>query len=177
MCMRRRVGVLAVMGLLLAMAACSGRGFVMPVSGPPRTPVVSPSKICPSGTTPVRLRLPDVSQVTVNVYNGTSQPGLAETVAGELKSRRLKVGAVRTASNGPYLETIIRFGPESVGAAWLLRAYFPDARSEFDRGRAGPPVDVILGTSFRNVPTTTEVNQAVAANGLPVAPPGTCPAD
>jgi len=165
------------MGLLFALAGCSGRGAKLPVSAPPRNPVVSPSTTCPPGVTPVHLRLVQVSQISVIVYNGTSRPGLGETVAGELASRRMKVAAVRSANNGAYPQTIIRFGPESAGAAWLLRAFFPDARSEFDAGRKGVEVDVILGASFRNVPTATEVNQAVASNGAPVAPPGTCPVD
>jgi hypothetical protein len=119
----------------------------------------------------------DVSQITVNVYNGTSRAGLGTTVAQELASRRLNIASVRAADNGPYPQTIIRFGPDSVGAAWLLRAYFPDALSEFNAARPGAPVDVILGASFRNVPTVTEVNQGVAQLGRPVAPPGTCPVD
>ena len=63
------------------------------------------------------------------------------------------------------------------GAGWLLRAYFPDARSEFNAARPDAPVDVILGASFRNVPTATEVNQGIAQLGRPGAPPGTCPVD
>jgi LytR cell envelope-related transcriptional attenuator len=179
--MRRWVGGLAVVVALFAVSACRVLPASRRVTAPtPEATVptrVSPSPLCPSGQTSVHLLVPDVSRITVNVYNGTSQPGLGTTVAQELTSRRIAIGAVRTADNGPYPQTIIRFGPESVGAAWLLRAYFPDARSEFDRARVGAPVDVVLGASFRNVATATEVNQAVAQLGRPVAPPGTCPVD
>ena len=180
--MRRWVGGLAVVVALFAVSGCRVLPAPRRVTAP--TPAAttlattpSPVRTCPSGQTPVHLLVPDVSRITVNVYNGTSQPGLGTAVAQELTSRRITIGAVRTADNGPYPQSIIRFGPESVGAAWLLRAYFPDARSEFNPARLGAPVDVVLGASFRNVPTVTEVNQAVAQLGRPVAPPGTCPVD
>jgi LytR cell envelope-related transcriptional attenuator len=170
--------ILAVVGLLFAVSGCRHIALPTPASAP-TTPAsaATPSRSCPSGQTPVHLRITDVGQVTVNVYNGTSQASLGTAVAQELASRRLKIGLVRAAENGPYPQTIIRFGPESVGAAWLLRAYFPDAVSEFNVARPDVPVDVILGASFRNVPTVTEVNQGVAQLGRPVAPPGTCPVD
>jgi len=174
---------LAVVVALFAVAGCrvlpAPRRVTAPTTPRPTALASAPtsSRICPSGAIPVQLLITDVSRITVNVYNGTSQPGLGTTVARELTSRRFTIAAVRTADNGPYPQTLIRFGPEAVGAAWLLRAYFPDARSEFNSARLGAPVDVVLGASFRNVPTATEVNQAVAQLGRPVAPPGTCPVD
>jgi hypothetical protein len=37
-------------------------------------------------------------------------------------------------------------------------------------------VDVVIGTKFKQLATTTEVNQALAALGQPELPPGACPA-
>lgn len=139
---------------------------------------LSPSPACPSGAVPVRTKLPERTDVSVRVYNGTSRPGVANQVAQELTTRGFKVLRVATASAGPnpYPQTLLRHGPDGLGAAWLLRAYFPDARTDYEAHQQGPSVDVILGASFVKVPTPAEVNQAIAHNGLPVPPPGTCPA-
>ena len=59
-----------------------------------------------------------------------------------------------------------------------MRAYFLDqARPEFDKARQDDKVEIILGGKFRQLPTTTEVNQAIAALGNPELPAGTCAKD
>jgi hypothetical protein len=63
----------------------------------------------------------------------------------------------------------------TTASAWLLRAYFPGARSGFDSSRRGASVDVVLGASFVNLPTATEINQAIAVNGAPRPAPGYVP--
>ncbi len=71
----------------------------------------------------------------------------------------------------------LRYGPKAVGAAWLLRAYFLNqADPQFDTKRTDDVVDVVIGTAFKQLATTTEVNQALAQLGDPVLPPGTCSA-
>jgi hypothetical protein len=137
--------------------------------------VASPTPACPPGKLPVRTKLPQPADFSVRVYNGTSRPGLANQIAEELTTRGFKVARV-AASVDPYPQTLLRHGPDGLGAAWLLRAYFPDARTDYQARQQGPSVDVILGASFVNVPTPTEINQAIAHNGQPVLPPGTCPA-
>jgi hypothetical protein len=175
------VGALAVVGLLFAVGSCGAPGVPMsarggPIAAPAPVPTVAP-RICPPGVTPVHVSITGLSQIAVNVYNGTSRASLATTVATELRNRGLSVHSVGSASGGPHPQTVLRFGPDGVGAAWYLRAYFPGAQSEFDASRPGAPVDVIVGASFVNVPTKTEVNQAIAQLGQPVPPPGTCPVD
>jgi LytR cell envelope-related transcriptional attenuator len=175
--MRKWVGGLAVVGLLFGVGACQAHSGPIAGRAPAATLAPTPTRTCPPGTIPVHVFLPDRRQVSVNVYNGTSKVNLATTVAQELSSRGLVVRAVSAASGGPYPQTLMRFGPDGVGAAWELRAYFPDARSEFDAARKGAPVDVILGATFSNVPTATEINQAIAQLGQVVPPAGTCPVD
>ena len=171
-------GVLATLGLC-AVAACGPErspdptAASDPVSHAP-TFVPTATRTCPPGAVPVSVELPERTDITVNVYNGTSRPGLGTEVAQELRTRGFHVARV-AASDDPSAESVLRYGPDGLGAAWLLRAYFPGARVDFDPGRRGATVDVIVGANFVNVPTTTEINQGIARLGQPVAPPGTCP--
>jgi hypothetical protein len=102
-------------------------------------------------------------------------------VANDFLSRRFKEAKVVTAAPNPPANKIndvvavIRFGPQTVGAAWLVQAYFlNNARPEFDKARQDDKVEIILGGKFKQLPTTTEVNQSIAALGNPVPPTGTC---
>jgi hypothetical protein len=142
----------------------------VPVIVPVAVPSPSPTPTCPQ----VRTRLPERTDVSVTVYNGASRPGLANNVAEELTARGFKVLKVAT-SDRPYPQTLLRHGPDGLGAAWLLRAYFLDARTDYVATQQGASVDVLLGASFVKVPTPPEVNQAIAQHGTPVLPPGTCP--
>src|SRR5690349_18175159 len=112
--MRRWAGGLAVVVALFAVSACRVLPAPRRVTAPTpaattRATTPTLARTCPSGQTPVHLLVTDVSRVTVNVYNGTSQPGLGTSVAQELTARRITIGAVRTADNGPYPQSIIRF--------------------------------------------------------------------
>ena len=66
---------------------------------------------------------------------------------------------------------MITFGPDAVGASWLVSAYFlvDEAEMNFDRERNGAEVDVTLGGKFQQLATSTEVNQSIAAMGSPRA--------
>ena len=59
-----------------------------------------------------------------------------------------------------------------------MSAYFlvNQATMQFDIKRKGGEVDVILGTQFQQLATTTEVNQSIAIIGKPPLEPGTCEA-
>jgi hypothetical protein len=71
--------------------------------------------------------------------------------------------------------TVVRYGPEAVGAAHLARAYLLDrVRPEFVIDRRGRTVDVVLGEDFNRLATPTEFNQTLAMMGAPGLPPGTC---
>jgi len=131
---------------------------------------------CPSGSTPVDLEFPPPAEVGVAVRNASGVNGRGLEVFVELGNRRFQVLSVTETEVGDYPEAVvIRFGPDTVGDAWLLASYFMgDVRQEFDAGRSSTTVDVILGRGFQGLHTPTEVNQAIAAAGRPTAPPGTC---
>lgn len=132
---------------------------------------------CQDGEIPVNVELPDPDQVKINVYNGTTISGVAESVGTEFASRKFQVV---TKANDPLKKktdevAVLRFGSKAVGDAHLLRAYFLDqAKTEFDPKRTDDVVDVVIGSQFQKLATTTEVNQSLAALGEVQLPPGTC---
>src|SRR5262245_35920320 len=91
---------------------------------------------CPDGYVVADAALPtDLKKVKIKVFNGTSQSGLAESVGEEFAGRGFTVD--KTKGNSPKAITgvvVLRYGPKSLGAQWLLRAYFLNEGDwEFDK--------------------------------------------
>jgi hypothetical protein len=131
---------------------------------------------CPAGAPVADVSLPrEASDVTIRVLNGSGRPGAAADITAEFKNRRFSVqkpGESRTTYKGV---AELRYGPDAVGRAQLLRAYFLDAaKTSYDAKRKGPVVDVVIGNQFRQLGTSTEVYQSLAQIGGPSVPPGTC---
>ncbi|MFC7545525.1 LytR C-terminal domain-containing protein [Plantactinospora sp. GCM10030261] len=132
---------------------------------------------CQDGEVPVVADLPEQKNVKVNVFNGTKTPGLADIVGTEFANRQFQV--VKKA-NDPQKKAVdgvavLRYGPKAFGSAHLLRAYFLDeATLEFDPKRQDDLVDVVIGSRFQQLATTTEVHQAIAGLGAVELPAGTC---
>jgi LytR cell envelope-related transcriptional attenuator len=135
---------------------------------------------CQEGQVPANITMPERDEVTINVYNGTPRVGLAEQIGGEFTNRGFKVAKTETSADGAQYPEIalITYGPDGIGAAWLVSAYFlvHEADMNFDIERKGPEVDVTLGNKFQQLATSTEVNQSIAAKGSPQLEPGTCEA-
>ncbi|MEU7902109.1 LytR C-terminal domain-containing protein [Actinoplanes sp. NPDC049118] len=131
---------------------------------------------CPDGSVMANVTLPDdPEQVTVKVFNGTDTAGLADSVTNEFKNRRFK--AQKPAENKKKFDgvAVMRYGPEAVGSAWLLRAYFLNqADVQYDAKRKGAIVDIVVGSDFQQLATTTEVNQSLVELGEPELPVGAC---
>jgi len=146
-------------------------------SAPAARPAPSPSASggCGPGQVPADLRLPSrVEDLDLAIFDAAGRAGLDARVAEDFRERRVPAraaGAAPTRSD----TTVVRYGPEAVGAAQLVRAYLLDnARPEFAIDRPGRTVDVVLGADFQRLAGRTEVNQALAMLGAPSAPPGTC---
>jgi LytR cell envelope-related transcriptional attenuator len=138
---------------------------------------------CPKGAIQVNVSLPDDNKdVKIKVFNGTSRPGLAESVGEDFSRRGFSVD--KTKVNSPTAVdqiAILRFGPKAFGAAWLLRAYFLDELGTNDvqyvPQRSDDVVDVVVGKKFQELARDTEFRQALAALGQPILPTGSCPTD
>jgi hypothetical protein len=167
----RIASTLVVLALVAVAAGCADDH----PSPPPGTRTASPTPACQSGLVPADLRLPERAEVFINVLNATGVEGRERDVFVELGRRGFQMMSTTGGLNPYDGVALIRYGPRTVGAAWLLSGYFRGgARLEFDVDRAGDRLDLVLGTRFRDLATITEVNQALAALGRPTPPPGTC---
>ena len=168
-----RVRALAVVGLLVVAAAV----FVTIALLEDRQSGPTEARGCAEDAVIADIKLPEPEKVKLNVYNATDKPGLATEVRNDFSNRKF---TVLKHGNDPQNKrvdavAVIRFGPKAVGSAWLLRAYFlNEAKTEFDIARTDDEVDVVIGSRFRQLATTTEVNQALAQLGNPTLPEGTC---
>ncbi|MER5337291.1 LytR C-terminal domain-containing protein [Micromonospora sp. NPDC002717] len=131
---------------------------------------------CPEGWPMADVTLREPKDVKINVLNGTDRIGLAGAIADDFRNRKFQVK--KTGDEKKQIDDIavLRYGPKGVGSAHLLRAYFLDnAEYEYDAKRTDDVVDVVLGSGFQQLATTTEVNQSLGDLGAPVAPAGSCP--
>jgi hypothetical protein len=131
---------------------------------------------CPAGAPLADVTLPDdPAEVTVKILNGTNTPGLADSVTNEFKNRRFTVQKPAESKTKYKGVAEIRFGPDAVGRAQLLRAYFlAQSKMEYNAKRKGAVIDIVIGSQFRQLATTTEVNQSLVEVGEPTLPPGAC---
>ncbi|MER7165960.1 LytR C-terminal domain-containing protein [Micromonospora sp. NPDC000207] len=131
---------------------------------------------CPEGWPLADVTLREPKDVKINVLNATDEAGRARTTADDFGNRKFQVKKVANEKKAVDEVAVLRYGPEGVGSAHLLRAYFlNNAELAFDPEREEDTVDVVLGTGFQQLATTTEVNQSLGDLGSPVAPQGTCP--
>jgi hypothetical protein len=178
-----RVRALVVVGVLFVAASIF---VVMALVKDTQKTAVGSGAACREGLVPANLQLPEEKNIKINVYNATTQQGLAERVAYDFENREFQVAnkAKIQNANDPQKKKVesvaaLRYGPKAVGSAWVLRAYFLGVEddvvtSEFDLERKDDVVDVVIGNKFLKLGTVTEVNQSLAALGSPEAPPGTC---
>lgn len=171
-----RVRALILVAVLFILA---GTVVIMAIGRDTQTAAATGST-CANGLVPAKLKMPERNEVTINIFNGTARVGLAEQVGGEFKNRGFNINKMETAPDDKKSDQIaeITFGPDAVGAASLVSAYFlvDEATMNFDLKRKGAEVDVVIGSKFQQLATTTEVNQSIAAVGNPLPPPGTCEA-
>jgi hypothetical protein len=162
------VGVLAVLALAFVVTALvrdTQRG-------------TAAGAVCPAGFKRANVALREPKDVKINVYNATDTVGLAGNVATDFKNRKFQIVKQGNETKRVDGVAVLRYGPKGVASAHLLKAYFLDeAQPEYDPNREDDTVDVVIGNSYTQLATTTEVNQALSGLGAPSPPPGTCPAD
>jgi hypothetical protein len=136
---------------------------------------------CPDGAPRANVTLPDdPDQVKVKVLNGTSEAGKAEKVTNDFKNRGFVMEKPGESRSKFDRIAIIRYGPKAVGNAQLLKAYFlGKAKPEYNAKRTDDIVEIVVGSAFQQLATSTEVNQSLVELGEPQLPPGACvaPAD
>ncbi|GAA3930944.1 LytR C-terminal domain-containing protein [Actinoplanes auranticolor] len=169
---RRRAGTAAALATMVVaggfgLSSVAG-GAADPVAPPPAAPS---SSVC---SFPVDLELPDDPGDVIIKVVGRSD--LVGETAIELKHRGFVADELRwfdpDADNaGPV--AVLRYGPQAVGAATVVRALVSgDVAMKFLPDRGGRTIDLALGTGFRRLATTTEVNMALVEFGEPARPAG-----
>ncbi len=135
---------------------------------------------CPKAYLVVNAKSPAPKDIRVNVFNGTDHVGLASTVAEGLQKEKFEV---LSTANDPLRRNVkdvveLRYGPKTVGAAHVLRAYFllEGNNAGFDPSRGDDVVDVVLGPDFKQLGSPTEVKQKMGALGEAQLPTNTCAA-
>jgi len=164
------VGTFAVLALVFIIVA-----VIRDTQGGGAGPVAK----CKEGYIPANITLHEPKDVKIRVFNGTDVPGRARALADEFTNRDFQVVQTGNAKSGVDGVAVLRYGPKAVGSAHLLRAYFLDeAKPEYYEKRTDDVVDVVIGNSFKQLATTTEMKQSlVELGGRPELPPGTCAAD
>lgn len=172
---RRRVIVTAVAALVGVGGGLGILGSVGAVPLPSGHLAAQAVASCPDGLVPANVALPDADKVRLHIYNGTARSGLAVEVAQDLRLRDFQVLDAAESWERPDVVAVIRYGPKTVGAAWVMRSYFLDeAETEFNLHRDDDVVDIVLGVRFTSLATRTEVNRSIAALGRAQPPAGTC---
>jgi len=173
-----RIRALAVVGVLAVAAIVL---VVITISRDTQNHQIT-AETCKPGQVPVSLDMPEEPAVNINVYNATQTQGLGASVATDFRNRKfhvIKTDGEKDASGKdiyyPDDTAILRYGPKTIGAAHLIRAYFlNDAVMKFDLKREDDIVDVVVGGKYTQLATPTEMRQAVAILGHPKLPAGTC---
>lgn len=132
---------------------------------------------CSAGWPRADLTLHPARDITVAVFNGTRRAGLAGEVANGFRDRGFQVRPVREAPRAERVAgvAVLRHGPDGVGAAHVVRAYFlGKATLDYDPAHRGAGVDVVVGERFQSLAQPTDVNITLADLGHPKLPPGTC---
>lgn len=89
--------------------------------------------------------IPQPSDVTVTVLNGTTKEGFANTVADQLKAKGYKVTAKGNAPRRDYKTTTVIFTPGLEAKAQLIQEEFPGSEGQPATSPIGTDVQVILG--------------------------------
>ena len=168
-----RVRALIVVGVLVILAV----GFVGYALAKDSQRGATVARSCPDGWAIADLQLRPPEEVKINVFNATDKPNLANAVASDFGNRKFKVQKKGNDKKGVEGVAVLRYGPKSVGSAHLLKAYFlNEAEAEYNPARTDDVVDVVIGDSFKQLATTTEVNQALVELASPELPPESCEA-
>ena len=97
-------------------------------------------------------------KIKLNVYNSTSRPGLARTVANEFAARKFVVGAVGNTESGYRGVALVVSGAAGQSAAFSVQRNVPGSDYVQD-GRNDASVDVILTGDFKDLAKPGLVDQ------------------
>ena len=164
--LRRRVVHGVVLVLLLGLIVGAIIIALAIVSGQLRIPATEvsdePATVCPAAS----FDYTPNEKINLNVFNSTSRPGLARTVADELLGRKFVVGAVANTDAGYRGVAAVLSGAAGQSAAFSVQRNVPGS-DYFQDGRADDSVDLILAGDYKALAAADQVDQTPGTLSCP----------
>jgi hypothetical protein len=148
---------LIVAAIITALAIISGR-LKIPAAEPAEETVST----CPAAT----FDYTPHDKINLNVYNSTSRPGLARSVADEFLARKFVVGAVSNVDAGYRGVAAVVSGAAGQSAAFSVQRNLPGS-DYFQDGRTDGSVDVILAQDYGALAAPELVDQTPGTLSCP----------
>jgi hypothetical protein len=156
--LRRRVIHGVVLVLLIGLIVAAIITALAIVNGQIKIPSTEashePAKACPSAT----FDYTPNDKINLNVYNSTSRPGLARSVADEFLARKFVVGAVANTDAGYRGVAAVVSGAAGQSAAFSVQRNLPGS-DYYQDGRTDASVDVILAGDYESLAAPDLVDQ------------------
>jgi hypothetical protein len=152
--------LVALLGAAVLAALAVSRGDLQVPGWGPRTqePIT-----CPSGT----YKYPANKSFVTNVYNSTTEGGLARQASEALANRAYKIGEVGSKRINYYgLTAIIVSGPKGEANAMNLQRNIADTEYVAD-DRTDTSVDVIVGSQYKALVPVKKVNRKAGTLSCP----------
>lgn len=165
--LRRRVVHGVVLVLLLGLIAAAIIVALAIINGQLKVPTPAdageePRAACPAAT----FDYTPNEQITLNVFNSTSRPGLARAVADELLGRKFAVGAVANTEAGYRGVAAVVSGAAGQSAAFSVQRNVPGS-DYFQDGRTDTSVDLILAGDYKELVPADRVDQTPGTLSCP----------
>jgi len=130
--------LLGLLGFLVWGASWGWRNLTAPLPSPSPTPCVTKA-----------AKVITAANVSVRVFNGGFNTGLAGRVAGNLRSKGFQI--LRTSNTDERVaETVIRGNPENEAALTLVQSHFLESVIQHD-DRVDGTVDILVGTAWAGI--------------------------
>ncbi|MGO4192051.1 LytR C-terminal domain-containing protein [Arthrobacter sp. YAF17] len=156
--MRRRILHGVVLVLLLGLVAAGIVVAIAIMNGQIKIPTAERSQAAASVCPEAMYDYTPPEKVNLNVFNSTSRPGLARSVADEFAARKFMVGNVANTTSSYRGVALIVSGAAGQSAAFSVQRNLPGS-DYFQDARTDPSVDVILTGDFKELAKPELVDQ------------------
>lgn len=156
--MRRRILHGVVLLLLVGLIAAAVVVALAIMNGQIKIPTAERSQAAASVCPEARYDYTPPETINLNVFNSTSRPGLARSVADEFAARKFIVGAVANTTSSYRGVALVVSGAAGQSAAFTVQRNVPGS-DYFQDGRTDPSVDVILTGDFKELAKPELVDQ------------------
>ncbi|HSL37698.1 MAG TPA: LytR C-terminal domain-containing protein [Arthrobacter sp.] len=156
--MRRRVLHGVVLVLLVGLVAAAIVVALAIMNGQIKIPTAERSQAAASVCPEARFDYTPPETINLNVFNSTSRPGLARSVADEFAARKFIVGTVANTTSSYRGIALVVSGAAGQSAAFTVQRNLPGS-DYFQDGRTDPSVDVILTGDFQQLAKPELVDQ------------------